>query len=70
MRKNIEKMELGLHGQTISVTISCGVSHTIAGDDKTSEQLVNEADMALYEAKRLGRNQTAIFNTVGDNPAE
>ena len=38
------------------VTLSIGVS--VSGDsESTAESLLNEADEALYEAKRLGRNR-------------
>ncbi len=40
----------------IMVTLSIGVS--VSGDsESTAESLLNEADEALYEAKRLGRNR-------------
>lgn len=43
------------------VTISCGVSHWNREDEKISvESLFYRADMALYEAKRTGRNQVRI----------
>lgn len=41
------------HGQP--VTVSIGVAQALAGE--RPEQLVARADVALYEAKRLGRNQ-------------
>ncbi|MET0365646.1 MAG: diguanylate cyclase [Sphingobium sp.] len=42
-------------GQTINTAISCGLARHYPGF--TVEQFLNEADMALYEAKRGGRNQ-------------
>jgi diguanylate cyclase (GGDEF)-like protein len=42
----------------LSVTMSFGVSGS-AGATLEREQLLNEADAALYEAKRRGRNQVA-----------
>lgn len=42
-------------GGTINTAISCGVARHRAG--LTVEQFLNEADVALYEAKRGGRNQ-------------
>ncbi|MDB5386395.1 MAG: diguanylate cyclase, partial [Planctomycetaceae bacterium] len=38
------------------LTVSQGVSQFVPGD--TSETLLNRADLALFEAKRCGRNQT------------
>lgn len=70
MRRNVEKMEMGMHGKSVTMTISCGVSHCVAGDGKTGGQLVNEADSALYEAKRLGRNKTVLFTDIDVQPFE
>ncbi|HEX7871664.1 MAG TPA: diguanylate cyclase [Sphingobium sp.] len=42
-------------GQTISTAISCGLARHSYG--LSVDQFLNEADMALYEAKRGGRNQ-------------
>lgn len=46
------------NGQSIAVTISIGVaSYT----NQTADELIQQADMALYNAKRLGRNQVAVW---------
>lgn len=42
-------------GKSVTVNISCGVSQWQGG--QTLEQLKHDADMALYEAKRGGRNK-------------
>ncbi|WP_164472629.1 sensor domain-containing diguanylate cyclase [Cohnella candidum] len=43
------------------VTVSCGMSQWHSTDEKISvESLFYRADMALYEAKRLGRNRVEI----------
>ncbi len=44
------------------LTVSAGVSTLTAGG--TSERLIAEADAAMYEAKRGGRNRTVLFGTV------
>ncbi|MBP1999321.1 diguanylate cyclase (GGDEF)-like protein [Paenibacillus shirakamiensis] len=44
-----------------SVTVSCGISEWNRRDDKISvESLFYRADMALYQSKNNGRNQTRI----------
>ena len=62
IRTNVEKIEMNHNGQNVRVTISCGVSHTAGGDAKAGIQLVNEADLALYAAKRGGRNLSMIYD--------
>ncbi len=48
------------HPLTVSIGISCG-RH--AGT--TPERLLQEADQALYQAKREGRNRTVVFQAAG-----
>jgi len=38
------------------VTISLGITSKVPTDSFSAEDLVNEADQALYEAKKRGRN--------------
>jgi diguanylate cyclase (GGDEF)-like protein/PAS domain S-box-containing protein len=45
-------------GRVISVTASIGVA---SGYDLTVEDLVRDADIAMYQAKAAGRNQTVAF---------
>jgi diguanylate cyclase (GGDEF)-like protein len=47
-------------GQEISVTISIGIAGGGGGGLRT-DNLVRDADAAMYSAKSLGRNQTYIF---------
>jgi PleD family two-component response regulator len=37
------------------LTLSCGIAECSAGD--TLESLIERADVALYQAKRLGKNR-------------
>ncbi len=43
------------------LTLSIGIS-TLQGTDIDAEVLIQQADLALYEAKRKGRDQICIFN--------
>lgn len=50
-------------GASIDMTISAGVSGVDSTTNRvTLENLVREADDALYEAKRTGRNRAVVFN--------
>ncbi len=60
-----QKMRLSVAGASAlkrQVTVSLGI--TELGDRECgSETLVEEADQALYEAKRSGRNKVGIFES-------
>ena len=59
-RQNIEKLSLPHMFSMISnvVTITLGASSVIPTNDITVIDLIRQADMALYEAKKRGKNQT------------
>ncbi len=68
LRAAVASMETTSHkGVRLGVTISIGVS-TAAGDlfQQSPEVLVEQADLALYGAKRAGRNRVATH--VGSKP--
>ncbi len=56
VRKVIEKHEFSFDGETIPVTISCGVA-TLGKKGDDAQALLSRADEKLYEAKEGGRNQ-------------
>ncbi|MDK1333202.1 diguanylate cyclase, partial [Cronobacter sakazakii] len=49
------------------LTISAGTA-TMTGDDASGETLKNQADEALYQAKRAGRNCVAGATGVSHTP--
>ena len=55
IRKLIEEATFEFEGNTISVTVSCGIAHLLE-NMKRPEDLIREADEKLYVAKRQGRN--------------
>jgi diguanylate cyclase (GGDEF)-like protein len=56
LRTTVEKTEFRFEGQIIPVTVSLGVACWSPGLDD-GQALVRAADMALYDAKRGGRNR-------------
>ncbi len=60
LRSAIEQMSFSpVAGTTHQITVSIGVSCS-GGDATTPEQLLHNADRALYMAKHAGRNQSAL----------
>ena len=58
-RKFVEQQTLTLEKTVTTVTISLGVA-CLDLESKSKDQLLNEADQALYAAKRGGRNRVAV----------
>lgn len=50
-----------LQGKTIEVGGSIGIAVSVA-DESTAEELVVKADMAMYQAKKGGKNNYCFFN--------
>jgi diguanylate cyclase (GGDEF)-like protein len=52
-----------LEGQNVFVTVSIGIS-IFPHDGQGEELLIKNADMAMYHAKQLGRNQHQFSNSL------
>ncbi|MFO1220072.1 MAG: GGDEF domain-containing protein [Burkholderiaceae bacterium] len=55
IRERVAGGRLDWNGEKVGTTISVGVA-PYAGDDRTLDALVHDADLALYAAKKAGRN--------------
>lgn len=62
IRSNIEKTPVVFNGQSISLTASLGVA--TAQDNFDVEQLVKQADTAMYHAKTSGRNRIVFADEI------
>lgn len=60
-RHAISRLKVNADGQIVSVTCSLGLAEFEIGD--TIDGLLRRADMALYEAKRAGRNRVVAADT-------
>ena len=58
LRKSVESAQVQAAGRPVQVTLSCGIASFEAGDTEV-DALIERADLALYRAKRSGRNRSA-----------
>lgn len=62
LREKIAETPLQYQHLTIPLTISLGID--TLDEETTLQQLIKNADTALYEAKDAGRNQTRIYKSA------
>lgn len=65
-RRNIGGLKIHADNVVVNVTCSLGLAEWEFGD--TIDGLLNRADMALYEAKRAGRNRVVVADTFSISP--
>lgn len=62
LRERVADSTLVINNNTIKMTVSAGVA-TLAGHENPDlDTLIKQADIAMYDAKKDGRNCTRIFN--------
>ena len=67
LRTLVQRQRFAIEGgSTISVTISIGIAGG-SGNKLRMENLIRDADAAMYSAKSLGRNQTYTFAEPDDD---
>ena len=59
IRKAVEQCQVDYRGKTIKFTTTIGLSHH-QGDESGAE-MINEADSALYQGKKNGKNRVVCF---------
>ncbi|MBI9102731.1 MAG: GGDEF domain-containing protein [Spirochaetales bacterium] len=62
IRTSIEKMDVVFQEQVLKVTVSIGVANISPGINFT-EDLVSQADAALYQSKKRGRNCSTVYRS-------
>jgi two-component system, cell cycle response regulator len=61
LRRSVERLKIFDGDKPVAVTCSVGVAEWEPGD--TIDIVLRRADMALYEAKRTGRNKVVVADT-------
>ena len=71
MRHTVENTKfLESEGLNIKLTVSIGVASVYSCPEEKMDQLIIAADAALYEAKKLGRNQVVVNNSLCPEAAQ
>ena len=60
IRRRVESDPFVAGGEAIAITVSLGVSGHCRTSIDSPEQLIEQADAALYRAKAEGRNRLAV----------
>lgn len=63
MRAAVEALHITLNGDRLALTISVGVACMTPVPGTPVEELIDNADQALYQAKREGRNRVCCADT-------
>ena len=61
LRCTVAGLEINHQGEAIRFTISLGVTCACDGANTVRDALIHEADMAMYQAKKMGRNRVEVF---------
>jgi diguanylate cyclase (GGDEF)-like protein len=62
IRRLVESTPLDVERRQIRLTVSMGICSFPTHQAKSKEELVEQADVALYNAKRGGRNRVCVFS--------
>lgn len=62
LRKNIEDLRIKVGENELRVTVSIGCSGYDGKSTSNFQELIEQADIALYRSKAEGRNKTTVYN--------
>ena len=68
IRQQVAALKLVWQKKEVPLTASLGVSSLIPQNSLNQDQqiMINQADQAMYQAKKRGRNQVVLFSTLPD----
>ena len=66
IRKAIEVLTIKWDSHDIPLTVSIGISVAIVDSDDHPTILLDQADKALYQAKRGGRNKVCLYSAESE----
>ncbi|HET7480960.1 MAG TPA: diguanylate cyclase [Rubrobacteraceae bacterium] len=72
LRREVEDLKLPHEARDAPnvVTISLGLAILEPGEKKSAEKLLKQADDALYQAKKTGRNRMAVYEETAEEKEE
>jgi two-component system cell cycle response regulator len=63
IRQKVSDEKFYVKNQLVRLSLSIGLTSYSAAERKTSDSMIEAADMALYKAKEKGRNRVEVFQT-------
>ncbi len=70
LRIAVERLEINYAGESVRFTISIGLTNLSGTDIFDAEDMLKQADKALYDAKHNGRNRVEVFSAAAENQAD
>lgn len=68
LRADIENTVIPYQGKELRITVSIGMADSPAGAVHSLEEMLSQADSALYEAKNNGRNRVCLYGKEKTGP--
>jgi diguanylate cyclase (GGDEF)-like protein len=68
IKRKVEQSQLKFEGRELCVTVSLGIA-TSTENQPSMDALIEKADRALFEAKRLGKNRTLHYMDIAEEEA-
>jgi diguanylate cyclase (GGDEF)-like protein len=67
--RNVRGQTFNFGNESLTVTISIGCADSAGLPSQNAEELIKAADIALYKAKRGGRDRVVTYPTASEAPA-